>query len=31
MGNYAKVNELGFITPEKEMDEATSSRCKGAY
>ena len=24
MGNYAKVDELGFITPEKAMDEATS-------
>ena len=24
MGNYAKVDELGFITPEKAVDEATS-------
>ena len=24
MGNYAKVDELGFITPEKTIDEASS-------
>jgi len=24
MGNYAKVDELGFITPEKIIDDATS-------